>query len=98
MKKIAGVILLAAAVVLFVVLSGFHRIETGSDSRYIESCPRYARTGETVTVHAAMVTDADLYFYVDGAEVQPLNPGVYQFVMPDHKVRISITVRSNGLA
>ena len=46
-----------------------------------------------------MVCDATLYVNLnDGTEISTVTEGLYEFIMPDHDVEISITIISNGLA
>ena len=95
-KKLA-----ATFAILSLLISGClggHKIviENGEDD--VVSCPKRAKAGETVTVETVSVCDADLYFYLDGVELEPIKEGFYQFEMPDHDVTIRVVIKSNGLA
>ena len=92
---------LAAIAILSLLISGCfggHKIivETGDED--LVSCPKRAKTGETVTVETVIVSDADLYLIVDGVNVEPIREGYYEFEMPDHDVSIKVVIKSNGLA
>ncbi len=103
-KKRTGKKLVAAAAAVLTALmltgcAGRHRISVISGEEFLDSCPKTAKTGETVTVYTMFVTDADLDLYAaDSTEVVRVREGVYEFVMPDHDVKLRITVTSNGLA
>lgn len=97
MKKFMISSLLIAAVLLS-GCSGSHKIKIVSDERDVFKCPKTAKAGETVQVETVSVTDADLYFYLDGVELKPIKEAYYEFVMPDHDVEINIVIIGNGLA
>lgn len=79
--------------------AGRHRITVVSGEKFLESCPKTARAGDTVTVYTLSVTDANMYVNAtDLTEVTCVRDGVYRFVMPDHDIELKITVISNGLA
>ena len=77
---------------------GGHKIIVEYGDEDLVSCPKRAKAGETVTVETVSVSDADLFFYLDGVELKPIKEGFYQFEMPDHDVTIKIVIKSNGLA
>ena len=92
-KKLLAVIgavlavLLAALIVLNV---SYRKITVVSGAKFVDTCPRYARPGQEVTLTTAVVHDAEIYVNgVDGAYVQP---GVYVFTMPDADVQLKVTV------
>ena len=97
MKKI-----LTAIAVLMISLSltgcfGLHKITVTSGKEEMVKCPRFAKTGETVSFETVIVCDADLYVNAN-VDVRMISEGVYEFTMPDYDVEIRITVKSNGLA
>ena len=77
---------------------GGHKIVVEYGDEDLVSCPKRAKAGETVTVETVIVSDADLFLFVDGVSLEPVKEGYYQFVMPDHDVTIKIVIKSNGLA
>ena len=97
MKKILITTLLILSVMITGCL-GTHKIEIETGKDEIVSCPKRANAGETVTVETISVSDADLFFYLDGVELKPVKEGFYQFEMPDHDVSIKVVVVSNGMA
>ena len=97
MKKILITTLLILSVMITGCL-GTHKIEIEPGKDEIVSCPKRAKAGETVTVETVSVSDADLFFYLDGVELKPVKEGFYQFEMPDHDVSIKVVVVSNGMA
>ena len=78
---------------------GYHavKVRSGHEDK-VTSCPKYARTGETVRIETVSVTDADIYVSANGTECKYVSEGVYEFVMPDENVEISVVIVSNGLA
>ena len=90
---IMGCVLLTVMIALTAVLisgSGRHRITVISGEKFVHKCPKYARTGETVTVMTSVVSDGELY--VNGVEGKFVRLGEFQFVMPDHDVELKVTV------
>ena len=77
---------------------GGHKIIVEYGDEDLVSCPKRAKAGETVTVETVSVSDADLFFYLDGVELKPIKEGYYEFTMPDHDVDIKVVIVSNGLA
>ena len=75
-----------------------HNINLVGDSNLIESCPKTARTGETVTILTYDITDGDKVIEVSGADVVRVNWIEYQFVMPPHDVDVKVKFIGNGLA
>lgn len=89
---------LVSSLILTSCLGG-HKITFSSGEDLVDECPKRAKAGELVTLTTAVVTDADMY--VNGGPdivIETVSDGVYQFVMPDHDVELSITVIANGLA
>ena len=91
-KRIVCAGILLAALLMNAVLGGCsrHRITVISGEQNVYECPRHAKTGETVTVMTAMVTDGELY--VNGVEGEFVRPGEFRFVMPDRDVELKVTV------
>ena len=78
---------------------GYHRITVRSDHKEnVTSCPKFAKAGDTVTIETVSVTDADIYVRANGSECTCIQDGVYEFVMPDSNVEITVVIKSNGLA
>ena len=75
-----------------------YRIRLVGDLYLVESCPEFAKEGETVTVLTYDVTDGDKAISVDGADGTEINWFEYQFVMPDHDVEVSVEFIDYGLA
>lgn len=88
-----GCVLGAALVLLgagLLYARDMHRITVISGERFVHQCPKFARTGETVTVSTSVISDGELY--VNGVEGAFARPGEYRFVMPDHGVELKVTV------
>ena len=70
--------------------------EGGED--LLESCPKKAAPGETVTVKTMSVTDADLYVRVNGDKEfgHFVRDCEYEFIMPEGDVVIKIWIITNG--
>ncbi len=98
MKKLFGIALLVFLSLGLSGCFGYHRIIVTGNPDYIDEYPKRAKAGETVRVYTVTVTDADVYFHVNGADYTTIQEGIYEFVMPDHDVEISLTVKANGLA
>ena len=78
---------------------GYHRITVRSDHKEnVTSYPKFAKAGDTVTIETVCVTDADMYVRANGVECRLVKDGVYEFVMPDSNVEITVVIVSNGLA
>lgn len=75
-----------------------HNISIIGDSYLIDSCPKTARAGETVTILTCDVTDGDKVIEVSGADVVSIDWFEYQFVMPPHDVEVHAEFVGNGLA
>lgn len=67
-----------------------HRVTVISGEKFVQKCPKHAKTGETVIVMTSVVSDGELY--VNGVEGQFVRPGEFRFVMPDHDVELKVTV------
>ena len=76
----------------------FFDINVTGDTYLIESCPKAARPGETVTIMTYDVTDGDKQIKVSGVEVTSIDWFEYQFVMPEHDVEVEVAFIGNGLA
>lgn len=99
--RIVAVILVCLMVsVLFAGCGNTYRITVTRGKDFVFDCPKRAKVGETVTVETAYVTDADMYFFVNGDPDLAVisRDGKYQFVMPDCDVSIEVSVVANGLA
>ncbi len=93
---IKGVLILSLALLLDGCFGRFS-IKIVSGKQFLDQCPRNARPGDTVTLTTAIVSDADLY--VNGnVEITKRSEGIFEFVMPDHNVELTITVIANGLS
>ncbi len=75
-----------------------YEIRLVGDTDLVESCPKSAKAGETVTILTCDVTDGDKEISVSGAEGVSVNWFEYQFVMPEHDVEVRVEFISNGLA
>lgn len=94
MKKTVWISVCAVLAVLLAVLVvlnvSFRKITVESGQQFVDSCPRYARPGQEVTVTTAVVSDGEIY--VNGADGEYVRPGVYVFTMPDTDVHLRVTV------
>ena len=99
MKKLLTIF---TAILLSLSLSGcfgYHKITVRKNHQEnVTSYPRRAKAGETVTIYTVSVTDADLYVNYNGISCKYVEEGVYEFVMPDCDVEITVVIKSNGLA
>ena len=75
-----------------------YAIHVTGETSLVESCPEFAKAGETVTVLTYDVTDGDKVVSVRGADGTEIDWFEYQFVMPDHDVEVNVEFISNGLA
>ena len=75
-----------------------YAIRVTGDTYLVESCPEFAKAGETVTVLTYDVTDGDKEIRVSGADGTEVDWFEYQFVMPEHDVEVQVEFISNGLA
>ena len=92
-KKIITAICIVLAVLLIalIVLNvSFRKITVASGKEFVDKCPRYARPGQEVTITTAVIADGEIY--VNGADGEYVQPGVYVFTMPDTDVQIKVTV------
>jgi hypothetical protein len=89
---IAAVLILAAALTVIGILlfAGKHRIKVISGEQYVDTCPKFAKPGETVTVTTVSVSDGEVY--VNGVDGVFVRPGVFEFQMPDADVVLKVTV------
>ena len=85
-----GLLLAVLAVCLVLFFSTCHRITVISGAQHVHKCPKFARTGQTVTVTTSVVSDGELY--VNGVDGSFVRLGEYQFVMPDEDVQLKVTV------
>ena len=95
MKKMLVSILLGMALLSMSGCVNRYRIEYDEN---VVDCPSRAKAGETVRFETVFVCDADLYVYVNGTEIKPVQEGIYEFVMPAEDVQISTKIVANGLA
>ena len=86
------------SLVLLSVSACANRYKITYDEKLVFDCPKTAEAGETVRFETVMVTDADLYVYLNGVELEPVKEGYYEFVMPEADVMIEVSIVSNGLA
>ena len=98
MKKILNVTVIIMMVFMLSGCFGYHKITVTGDKDLIDEYPKRAKAGETVRVYTVVATDADIYFHVTGTDFVTIQDGIYEFVMPDHDVEISLTIVANGLA
>ena len=91
-KLLIGIGLLLAVLVVCGVLffTTWHRITVVSGAQFVYKCPRFARTGATVTVMTSVVSDGELY--LNGVDGDFVRPGEFRFTMPDHAVELKATV------
>ena len=87
-KLIVWIGLLLAVLMVCVILffSTYHRITVASGAQHVHKCPKFAKTGQTVTVTTSVISDGELY--VNGVDGDFVRLGEYQFVMPDHDVAL----------
>lgn len=86
----AAVVIIALIAAGFVLFSGKHRIRVISGERFVDTCPKYAKPGDTVTVTTVVVSDGEIY--VNGVDGRFVRPGVFEFQMPDGDVDLKVTV------
>lgn len=87
---VIGIILVVLLTVQLVLSASFRKITVVSGSEFVETCPRYARPGQEITVTTVVVSDGDVY--VKGADGEYVRPGIYVFTMPDTDVQLNVTV------
>ncbi len=73
-----------------------HAITIADGKEYIEECPASAKAGEVVQIRTLFVTDADMYVNVSGANAERNGEGVYEFVMPDQPVKVTVTIDTSN--
>ena len=88
MKRITIIILLAGLILFLCSCTRTYRINVIGGN--VDSCPKSAKAGETVTVTIPSVTDGSLEASVTGAEVERTLENSFQFVMPDHDVDVRV--------
>lgn len=101
MKK--SILIVFAVLLIAAALCGCSRgykISIVSGADLLDTCPKRAEAGETVTVLTMVVTDGDMHVRVNGDPDfgRFVRDGEYEFVMPAEDVEISISFTSNGLA
>ena len=77
---------------------GIYSIHLVGDTYLVESCPETAKAGETVSVLTRDVTDGDKKITVSGTDGINIDWFEYQFVMPNHDVKVRVEFIGNGLA
>ena len=87
---IAAAVLIVLIVVGLLLFGGKHRIRVVSGERFVDTCPKFAKAGDTVTVTTAVISDGEIY--VNGVDGSFVRPGVFEFIMPDADVSLKVTV------
>lgn len=99
MKRLSFVCIIIC--LLFVCSAGCggkHSIEIVKGEEFIESCPKKASAGETVTVKTCYVCDGELKINLSGAaDGSFIDETTYTFVMPGENVELSVSVSTDGL-
>lgn len=97
---LCNILVIALVVVLLCGCGHSYKINIVSGSDLLDTCPKKAAAGETVTVTTAVVTDGDMYVRVNGDPDYGkfVQAGEYEFIMPAADVEIDIYFVSNGLA
>ena len=85
-----GILLAVLLVCALLFFSTCRRITVISGERFVHKCPKFARPGDTVAVMTSVVHDGELY--VNGVDGKFVQPGEFQFVMPDEDVQLKVTV------
>ena len=75
-----------------------YNISLVGDTHLVESCPETAKAGETVTILTYDVTDGVKKISVDGVDGVSIDWFKYQFVMPDHDVKVRVKFISSWQA
>ena len=87
---IIGIIISIAAVILTVFVLSYRTITVVSGKQYVDHCPRIARPRQEVIINTVDVSDGEID--VSGVAGDYIRPGTFLFTMPDHKVKIKISV------
>lgn len=90
MKKLIAVLLVLLIIMPQAGCLGGHRITVTKGKELLDTCPRSAKEGETVTVQTMVITEGYVIIKVDGVTYKEEGPGTFHFVMPDHDVEITI--------
>ena len=89
--KRAFLLFLATAMLLTLCGCGSrYRINIVGGEDLVISCPKSAKSGETVTVKTTTVTDGWLELRVTGAEVTAVQGDLFQFTMPRQNVEVRV--------
>ena len=96
MKRFAAITIAAALMICLSSCTRSYKINVIGGN--VESCPKSAKAGETVTVTMPSVTDGWLEPSVTGAEVERTEEDWFRFVMPDHEVNIRVTFMGDDVS
>ena len=94
------IIVVIVLIVLGIMRGGgtYHSISVDCPA-FVESCPSWARAGDTVTVNTICVTDGYLDIYVVGADDgEFVTESEYQFTMPDNSVTIKGSMHADDFS
>ncbi len=76
---------------------GRHSIKIISGEDLVQSCPKYGKAGETITIETAYVTDGEIHVNLaNSTPITEVSPAVFEFTMPDHDVKIRVSCVSTG--
>lgn len=100
MKRLSFICIMICLLFVFSAgCGGKHSIEIVKGEEYIESCPKKANAGETVTVKTCYVCDGELHISLNGAaDGSFIDETTYTFVMPEENVELSVSVSTEGFA
>ena len=90
MKKPVFMLLLAALVIFLCACGNTYKIKVVGAADLVVSCPKSAKTGETVTVETKDVSDGQVEVTAPGTDVEAVQGDLFQFVMPKRNVDVRI--------
>ena len=97
-RKVTAVLMAVLLALLTACSLGGHKITVVSGKDNIESIPKRAKAGETVTITTLSVTDAVMRCAVDDVAIEEVKDCVFEFVMPDHDVEVKVWVDTSGFS
>ena len=89
-KKASLLLILCALIFCLCGCGRTYRIKIAGGEDLVVSCPKAAKSGDTVTVETKDVTDGWLEVSASGAEVTAVQENVFQFVMPEQNVEVKV--------
>ena len=90
MKKPVFMLLFVALVIFLCACGNTYKIKVVGAADLVVSCPKSAKTGETVTVETKDVSDGQVEVTASGPDVEAVRGDLFQFVMPKQNVDVRI--------